>query len=331
MTDPPELPPGTTNLYLTYSGVSINVTSPSGKSSLFTASFAGTVDLTTLANLTKTIASIAVPAGWQVNSVSLSIQGIRIFVNGTSQGVTPLSNTISLPVSQSFPINSSLTGSILDFSPAVEQLQVVNATSGQVNTAFVFMPGGVALGETNLNSTQATVGNTSNLTANDWGRFHRIGRLYSSDLLVTSSQLSVNGNVTTFSVTLMNNDSVTLPIYGISLAGQFNMTAVHYDCHGKVCHQRVHYKNGDSTVPFWVNGTTLLPVLGSLGQGGFTGGAPYMLGPNHSATFTYKGVIQALKQAHHTYNHIVLTPISGKSYRLAVVGIGRARFNILAT
>jgi hypothetical protein len=333
LTDPPELPVGTTHLYLTYSSVSINVTSSGGLNQTFSASFEGTVDLTSLTNLTQTIASIRVPSGWHVTGVTLAISGIRIAVNGTVQGVTPISSTIPIPVSQSSAINSSIAGSILDFSPAVEQVEVLNATSGQLNQAFVFMPGGIALGETNLTASQATVGAVSNLTAKDSGRLDNLGKLYSRDLLVTSSQLFATGNRTTFSVTLLNNGSVMLPIYGINLKGQFNMTAVHYDCsgHGKSCHEKTHSKHQSGTVPFWINGTTLQPVLGSLQPGEGGPSSVYFLGPNKTVTFSFAGYIQALRQTHHGYNHIDLTPVAGNTYRLTVLGIGRARFRVQAT
>ncbi len=318
---------------MTYSGVSLNVTSISGDHETFSADYAGTVDLTQLTNLTKTIASIAVPYGWQVESVGLDISGIHIFINGTSSVVSPLSSMFTLPVSDSSPINASLAGSLLDFYPAVEQVQVVNATSGQQNYAYIFMPGGIALGEGSLNSSQAAVGDTASLTPRDSGRLFMLGNLYARDLSVTSSQLSAKGNVTTFSVTLRNNGSVPLPIFGISLKGQFNMTAVHYNCpkKAKTCSEKSHYTYRNSTIPFWVNGTALQPVLGSLGQGGFSGSSVYMLGANKTATFSFTGVIQALRQFHHGYNHIALTPISGDSYRLTAIGLERARFHITAT
>ncbi|HME18691.1 MAG TPA: hypothetical protein VKF15_03020 [Nitrososphaerales archaeon] len=333
LTDPPELPVGTTHLYLTYSSVSINVTSSGGLNQTFLASVEGTVDLTSLTNLTQTIASIAVPSGWHVTGVTLTIAGLHIFVNGTQYGVTPISSSVPIPVSQSTPINSSIAGSILDFSPAVEEVQVVNATNGQLNQAFVFTPGGIALGEPSLNATQATVGTVSNLTAKDSGRLYKLGKLYSRDLLVTSSQLFATGNKTTFSVTMLNNGSVTLPIYGISLKGQFNQTAVHYECskNGKVCHETTHSRYRNSTIPFWINGTSLQPVLGSLQPGGGGPGSVYFLGPNKTVTFSFTGFIQALRQTHRGYNHIVLIPVTGDNYRLTVVGIGHARFHVRAT
>jgi hypothetical protein len=125
---------------------------------------------------------------------------------------------------------------------------------------------------------------------------------------------------------------VTLPIYGITLKGQFNMTAVHYNCNNKgVCKEKTNSRLQNSTVPFWINGTRLQPVLGSLqpGEGGPT--SVYFLGPNKAVTFNFTGYIQALRQTHHGYNHIVLTPVSGNTYRLTVLGIGRARFEVKAT
>ena len=312
--------------------MALNVTDPKGSTQLFTTEVGGTVDLATLNNVTKTIASIAVPNGWQVTAVTLYTSGIRIFVNGTLQSVTPLSNTFTTPVVSSTPINQSLTGSILDLSPTVSQIQVVNATNGQLTNSLVFMPGGVALPASSLNSTQSTVGTVSNMTTTTSAQLRHLARLYQKDLSLTSYQLSASGNMTTFSVTVENNGTVALPIYGINVRGDFNMTSVHYNCgkNGKNCHESSHEKQQMTTLPFWVNGTTLQPMLGSLNPGGGTG-APYMLGANQSVTFSYSGVIQVLKQYKHGYNHIVLTPVSGNVYRLTVLGIGRARFHVQAT
>src|SRR5512137_1256359 len=73
LTDPPTVPTGTTQLNLTYSGISLHVTYLDGTNSWIPVQAMGKVNLLSLLNMSQTIASIVLPTGSIVDKIRFGI------------------------------------------------------------------------------------------------------------------------------------------------------------------------------------------------------------------------------------------------------------------
>jgi hypothetical protein len=341
LTDPPQVPTGTEQLNVTYSGVSIQVTAPNGTSSWVSVNVSGTVNLVSLANLTQTIASAKVPAGSLATAVELGISSIQAKINGTTQVVTPLSSKITISVAQPTSANQNVTGAILDLSPTLARTQVVNASSGATTNHFVFVPSGVAIGTNNVNQSQAHVGSKARLSAGEGDQLKSVQSQVSGSISVTSAQLSVSGNKTTFSVTVKNSGDSGVTLFGLLLNGQVNMSMTLPTCPpnpGYACTAKQLSIEHPGAIPFRINGTSLQPLLGFEGQQGVGNVSAITIGAGQSVTLTFSGVIsvQAPNQVQAgglapASPSIALAPVSGQSYTIRLMGEGFSTFQVTAS
>ena len=339
LTDPPQVPAGTEQLNLTYSGVSLQLTAPNGSSRWVSVSVSGTVDLVSLGNWTQTIASTKVPAGSQVVAISLDISGIQAEVNGTVQAVTPISKEVTFPVGQPAGANQNLTGAILDLVPSLAQTEVVNASSGATADSFVFVPSGVAIGSSNLNQSQAHIGDRTKLSAGDARMLDSAQSQAASSISATSEQLSVSGNKTTFSVTLKNSGSSNATIFGLLLSGQLNMSmTLPIPCNPlvPVCPKSMPSIVHPGVIPFRINGTSLQPLLGFEGQQATGNVSSITIAAGQSVTLSFSGVIgvqvSSLAGGHAPASpSIALAPVAGQSYTIRLMGVGFLTFQVTAS
>ena len=126
----------------------------------------------------------------------------------------------------------------------------------------------------------------------------------------------------------MNDSNVTFRILGLTLDGEFNATRT-WDGQYRlgqlirgVIVERIH----PDTIPFKVNGSSLIPTFGIGDEG--TESSPLTLEPGQNATLSYSGVI-ALQPD--TGPAIVVTPMDGYNYTLRLVGEGMQTFSVTAT
>ncbi len=335
LTDPPQLPSGTEQLNMTYSGVSIQVTASNGTTGWISVSVSGTVDLISLENLTQTIASIGVPAGSLVRAIELDISSIQADINGSIQDVTPISNKIIIPIAQPTMVNKNVTGAILDLFPTVAQTQVVNASSGAVMNGFVFIPSAVALGKAEVNQSQVHIGSRAKLSPGDIDHLRNIQS--SANISVISASLSVSGNNTAFSVTVKNNGNSSVTLFGLLLKGEFNMSLSHpIPCnpHAPVCPKSVRSIVHPGAIPFRINGTSLLPLFGLRGQQGNDNVSAITIGAGKSVTLTFDGIISIQPPGHAKVVRlpsIILTPVAGQNYTIRLLGEGFSTFQVVAT
>lgn len=83
-------------------------------------------------------------------------------------------------------------------------------------------------------------------------------------MTIVSASLTVNGNVTTLSVTLKNEGDVSFRVFGLTLHGEFNATRTweqnrHEDKEDGQVVERIH----PDTIPFKLNGSSLIPLFGN--------------------------------------------------------------------
>jgi len=148
LTDPPNVPAGTTQLNVSYSGVVLHVTYSDGSTGTVPVTASGTADLMSLVNATRTIGSTTLPTGTTVDSVQLTITAAQAKINGTVTPVTILSSQLSAGVEDG-KVGSGLSGVLFDFTPTLMQIRSTDATGTDVNY-YVLVPNAAAVIRSNV-------------------------------------------------------------------------------------------------------------------------------------------------------------------------------------
>jgi type VI protein secretion system component Hcp len=330
LTDPPTLPANanTTMLDLTYTNITLYVVYPNGTSEWVPVVASGTIDLLKLVDMSQTIASTSIPNGSAVDKIQFAISSVDATVNGTTYGVTTLSNTLVISIANS-KVNETFSGVLVDFSPTLVLIQAA-ASNGTLVNYFVLVPSATATIVTSLSRAQVKVGTIVKLGQNDKEKLIRVVESFSQNLTISSANLSVNGNITNLNVTLKNEGDINFTICGLTLRGDFNVTP---EILPKVSERTVL-----GTIPFKVNGTSLIPLLGADSSSIVT--SPLTLKPGQSATLTFNDVLE-LQRVYVIKGPkriaipmivipIVVTPIVGANYTLRLMNEGFQTFNVTA-
>jgi hypothetical protein len=77
LTDPPNVPDGTSMLNLNYSDISLHVTYPNGTIEWLSVGTTGNVNLFSLINMTETIASTTIPIGSTIDKIQFTIDDVE--------------------------------------------------------------------------------------------------------------------------------------------------------------------------------------------------------------------------------------------------------------
>jgi hypothetical protein len=329
LTDPPTVPAGTTVLNLTYSDVSLHVAYPNGTSEWLPVTASGTVNLFSLVNVSQTIASATIPNGSAVDKIQFTIAGVEAEVNGTVYPVTALSSTLVMSIANS-QVNQTLSGVLVDFNPTLVQIQATDS-NGTLVDYYVLVPSATATVMTSLSREQVKVGTIVELGQNDRERLVRVVEEFSKNVTIVSTSLSVNGNVTSLSVTLMNEGKITFRIFGLTLHGEFNATRT-WETRGEMGEmmrdinvERIH----PDTIPFKANGSSLIPLFGTDDEDMKI--SSLTLEPGQNATLSFSGVIGLQPDMGSMKGPaMVVTPTLGDTYTVRLMGEGFQTFNVTA-
>ncbi len=349
LTDPPNVPDGTTLVNLNYSDVSLHVTYPNGTIEWLPVGTSGTVNLLSLINMTETIASTTIPIGSEIDKLQFKIDNVEAAVKGTLYNVTALSNTLVVKVTDGH-INTTLSGVLIDFNPTLVQIRAADA-NGTIVNYYVLVPSAVAAIVDDLDKAQAQVGTIVHLDDDDIEELEHVHRESSDNLKVVSSLLSVSGDVTSLSVTLKNEGTSAARVFGLTLNGNFDsavtwQSSEHDDDEhddeedeAEEIAKNIHVE----TVPFKVSGSSLTPLFGDDDdydeefehddddeRAEFSA---FSVQPGESITVTFNGVIvlQPEDDDEGGYSDIVVTPRAGVSYTLRLMGEGSQTFSVTAT
>lgn len=332
LTDPPTVPTGTTVLNLTYSDVSLHVAYSNGTSAWLPVNASGTVNLFSLVNVSQTIASTIVPTGSKVDKIQFTIAGVEAEVNGTLYTVTALSNTLVISVANS-QVNETLSGVLVDFNPTLVQIQATDSDGNLVNY-YVLVPSATATVVTSLSKAQIKVGTIVELRQNDRERLVRVVQEFSKNVTIVSASLSVNGNATSLSVTLMNEGDITFKIFGLTLQGEFNATRtwkMRMGEMGEIMNWVMVERIYPNTIPFKAKGSSLIPLFGT-NHDDDNKISSLTLAPGESATLSFSGVIGFQPDMGMMKGPaIVVTPITGNIYTVRLMGEGFETLNVTAT
>lgn len=220
LTDPPQVPTGTSALVIAYSSMQVHTGGGAG-SGWVTAGGSGNIDLMTLINTSQTIATANVSSGSSVDMARFTVTSATITINGTTYNVTVPSGQVTAHITGKTTVNGT-SSVLLDLAPTVAAIVTSNST------VFVLVPSVKAIVVSNGNSFLIShIGARANLNANVQAQLGQ----GSPNLNVTSASISVApGNVTHISVTIKDdsNSSVTIQRFGIfgNESIRFNNTAL---------------------------------------------------------------------------------------------------------
>ncbi len=327
LTDPPTVPAGTTQLNLTYTDVLLHVIYPNGTDEWLPVGASGTVNLFSLVNMTQTLATITVPLNSTVDKVQFSIADVTAVINEQTYNVTSLSDTFVVKVANG-AVNKTLSGVLIDFNPTLVQIQASDENDATVYY-YVLVPSANAIIVEDITKVHVKVGTIIEIGENHRVRLVRVKEDFSKNLTIVSATLTVNGNTTGLSVTLKNDGDVTFRVFGLTLHGEFNTTqSWGVQAFGGGWHRMHKVRIHPETIPFKLNGTSLVPLYGTFWR-------PFSsvtIQPGETLTLDFSGVIALNTFWRYDQNPLfTITPIVDGNYTLRLMGEGFQTFEVTAT
>ena len=367
LTDPPTVPSGTTELNITYSNIQLHVTYGNGTSEWVSVGTSGNINSFALVNMSQTIATTTIPTNTTVDKIQFTITNATAVINDQAYNVTTLSNTLVMSVANS-QINQTLSGVLIDFNPTLVQIQSTDANGNLVNY-YVLVPSATAVFVNGIDQAQVRVGTIVKIGQNDRVRVSRVVESFAQNITITSASLAVTGNQTSLSVTLQNKGDLTFRIFGLMLQGELNSTGNTGTGLLMPGNNPFRYQGPiTDNVPFAINGTSLVPLLGPdmqaqpmepmailhgpfvgmgrMNQGpqpfgprnrdpdDITGAAALtylIIEPGQTVTLTFSGVISLQYGGFLQSLSTAITPTVGNSYTISLMGEGFQSFQVTAT
>ena len=199
LTDPPQVPNGTGQLLVNYSGVQAHVKLANGSSEWISSSASGRVNLLSLINASTIIGSMQIPPYSMVNGIRLNVTDAEIEVNGTDYPVALPTNRISAIVHGEQEVNGS-SSVLVDFTPTVI---TIDTNSSQI---YLLVPSvkAVFVGNVAMHALNVPAG-SSPLTEQE---ISSLGQT-SPNVSITSHNITVSRNGTTVSVSINNTKNNT--------------------------------------------------------------------------------------------------------------------------
>jgi hypothetical protein len=329
LTDPPNVPWGTTQLNVTYSGIQLHVVYSDGTSNWVASQESGRVNLISLVNVSQTIASLQLPTGSTVDKLQFTISSAEAKIGGTVYPVTVLSDQLVVTL-RATKLNGTQVGALIDLRPTLVEIHATNSTGGHVSY-YVLVPSATAIVKSNVQENETRIGARFRLEKHDYRKLWDEYVRASKDVTITSSKLIVNGNETTLTVTLKNNGDDTVAVTGLTLQGDFNVSypMASSDQRGwkgwpggfnNGGHGDINTMYRPTVIPFKISGTSLVPLFGDLSPFFERDHSRFELEPGQSATLTFQGVIRLYPDLRGRAPHVAVTPIKDESYTLRVEG-----------
>ncbi len=340
LTDPPNVPEGTTLLDLTYSNILLHISRSDNNATWLPVEAKGTVNLLSLINVSQTLAAVTLPEDSEVNKIQFTIEDVTATINGTDYEVTPLSDTIVLTVKNS-KANNAQSGVLVDFNPTLIETQSIDADGNTVNL-YVLVPSATARIISGLSDEQTKVGCVINLRPQDRAELAQDKEGFAHNVSITSAALWTKGNQTTFSVTIKNQEINTVRLFGVTLQGIFDSAKIKNGIFNSpllLCN--IENKNNDNsdsknntrTIPFKIEGLTLSPLFGTNSDHESSDEGAYLadsliLEAGEEVTLMFEGVISLLNNGDDASTFFV--PLECYTYTIRVIGEGSQTFVVEA-
>jgi len=134
LTDPPIVPPGVTDVYMSYSSVQVHVADAGNEDGWYQVADSGSVDLMSLVNVSLTLGSAQVQTG-VFNLIAFNITSASVTMNGANVTAYVPADRINVPIVGGISVSTgNSSGVLVDLSPEVVPYQ--NGTS----VSYVLVP-----------------------------------------------------------------------------------------------------------------------------------------------------------------------------------------------
>jgi Domain of unknown function (DUF4382) len=309
MTDPPTVPYGVTDVYMTYNKVGVHIAGDSNDSGWQILTTSGTIDLMQSINVSQTIATANLQNGEDFNALGFNITQVIVTYNNGSSSANYTADLIYgqsrffVPIPGGITVNTSENQAVMiDMTPRVLLL------GSPSNPTFAFLPSArgyvVPNGQISAQS-HPFIGDRVSLQGNLWWR----SILENTSFSVSSVQVSPSG----LAIAVQNTGSVSIVFHFAAVTGADVSSA---------------YLPGGGELPapvvsdiFVVESNASLVQLASTGSAQMqqVESSGYLLAPGQSVTFTYSGNVLLGMQSQLGITHPV---ISGQSYIVRLFGNG---------
>ncbi len=205
ITDPPEVPPGTNSLILSYTSIMVHENGQSNTTGFVNTSGSGSIDLLSLTNVSQIIAVANVPANTSFDSVVFTGASAKITISNATYNVTIPGSRLQIKIQGTL---SSANGSaLINLSPSVVQIY---GQSNANQSVFVMVPFAKAIVTGSIGSSAVSrdkVGYRANINASIRAKLET-----NSSISISSTSLAEQGNDMVISVAVKNsgNSSVVL-------------------------------------------------------------------------------------------------------------------------
>jgi len=326
LTDPPNVPDGTTKLEVTYSNIQLHVIYQDGTSGWVPAQDSGTVDLLTLVDVSQTIANVKLPTKSAVDKLQFTISSAEATIDGEVQSVNILSDLLVVNIKRTV-LNGTGAGAMIDLRPSLLRIRAVDPDGNPISY-YVLVPSATAVIQTDVTEDYSKVGGRHGLSSDDHKRLDDEFNRASKDIIITDATLTIDGTTTSLSVTLKNTGTKDVVIHGITVQGDFDYSKpVTPSAQGNEGKQGGQDDNHPRDIPFQISGENLIPRMGdNINHDGINKGLEIKQGETKTLKFT--GVIQLKPNEHSKASPITITPIKGNKYTIRVEGEGSETFDV---
>jgi len=207
LTDPPNVPNGTTSLMISYSAVQAHVINASS-SGWVNIQGNGSVDLLSLINVSQIIANSGIAANSTINMVRFKVNSANITINGVTFNVSVPSSMITANVSNSGNNTSHI---LVDLSPSIVAIYTNSST------IFVMVPSVRAVAFAGSNG-HVQVGARTQLNSSE-----KVEIAIKPNLSMTNESVMSSGNSSTVSVTVKNNGNQSIKIKHVMVRGSMQV------------------------------------------------------------------------------------------------------------
>jgi hypothetical protein len=332
LTDPPNVPRGTTQLNVTYSDIQVHVIYSDGSSNWLAAQESDEINLLSLLNVTETIANLSLPTGSTVDKLQFTISNCEAKINGVVHSVTILTDKLVVSI-RARKLNGTNTGAIIDLRPTLVQINARDE-AGEIVSYYVLVPSATAIVKSNVAANKMHVGARHQLGHDDNDELEEEFRNFSKHLEITSATLTVTGNKTLLTVVIKNTGTTNATLSGLTLHGDFEVTpapALSFNQGWGKQNEPDDESSSDHprTIPFKISGDKLIPVIDYQEYGNGKRFSKLELEPDQSVTLTFEGVIQLHPFIFGKGKPIAIIPIKGESYTIQVLGEGYQTFDVV--
>ncbi len=301
LTDPPIVPQGVTDVYVSYSEMAVHVAGAGNYSGWYQIAPAGEIDLMAVLNTSITLGSSQVKAG-TYNALGFNITSATVTASGVNQSAFISSRHLIVPLVGGVQVGSSASeGILVDLSPTV--LAVMNGTQ----TAYVLIPSAQSLHIPRTVWAQAEKkgDEIKDISHQGWFENGVRGQISLSGATLSSNSVSVTVKNTGQNSTVVSSLSVYYPLtaicqqytgtctsspYGDDLPRAIPVALFGVLSNGSLLQYNytasamAHYDSGSASAGVGVN-------LELEQQGVHLG---YVLAPGKSVTFTFSGKVATI-------------------------------------